>query len=104
MVVPSTTMTMWEWPLRCRGKGKTQERTHKQKAPAFPPGLCAIRRSVRQLGQLQVAGSLLAALRQDVEADFLTFREAGQAGALNGGHVHEHVARSVARLDEAKAL
>ena len=77
--------------------------SEKQKPRRFRRGF-AIRRSVRQLSQLQVAGGLLAALRHDVEADLLTFREAGQAGALNRGHMDEHIARSVARLDEAETL
>src|SRR5688572_10415176 len=75
----------------------------KQKPRRFRRGF-QIRRSVDQLCQLQVAGGLLAALAEHVEADLLTFREAGQAGALNRGHMHEHVLRPVARLDEAEAL
>src|SRR5579871_45393 len=64
---------------------------------AAAPAVSSVRLQVRRR---QLA--LLAAL--DLEADLLPLVQAAEAGALDRGDVHEHILRSVVRLDEAEAL
>src|SRR5690606_36200591 len=60
---------------------------------------------IRCLGELQVRRRHLAvAAALEVVGDLLAFREMGDAGALERGHVDEGVLAAVARLNETKAL
>src|SRR3974390_1636436 len=81
----------------------SQCREHKLKSPASPPGFNRgplLRRS----GRLQIAGSLLAALGQDLVAPPLALDQRTHASALHRGDVHEDVLRAIFRLDEAVAF
>src|SRR5688572_6754104 len=51
-----------------------------------------------------MAGARLAALGDELVADFLRFVEGRQTSAFDGADMHEHILRAVIRLDEAEAL
>jgi hypothetical protein len=75
--------------------------------PNKKPGVTAgldIREVPKASGRLQIAGGLLAALRDDFVADLLTFDQRAHASTLDRGDVHEHILRAVIRLDEAVAF
>ena len=59
---------------------------------------------VRRFFVSSLCSSRLAALADDVVADFLTFIEAAQSCALNCADVHEHIFAAVAGLNETEAL
>jgi hypothetical protein len=73
------------------------------KSPAFPPGL-GFKAMAAHSGRLQIAGGLLAPLRDNFEAHFLAFNQRTHSGALHRRDVHKHVFRAVIRLNEAVAL
>ena len=55
---------------------------------------------------LEIDGRLLAAalVALRVEGDLLSFSQVGEASALNGGDMDEHVLTTAHRLDESIAL
>jgi len=57
-----------------------------------------------QSDRLDIAGGLLAALGYDFEADLLALVQRAHAGALHCSDVHEHILRTIVRLNEAVAL
>src|SRR6185437_1765212 len=70
------------------------------------PGACAGRSCVGSScsGVLQIRRRLFAALGDDVVGHALALIEGAHARTLHRADVHEHVARSVRRSDEAEAL
>jgi hypothetical protein len=62
----------------------------------------AARRGLRPAAGFRRLAAVTA--RDDLEGHLLVVLQAGQAGALDGGDVHEHVARAAVGGDEAEAL
>src|SRR5450830_1619974 len=54
--------------------------------------------------RLQIARRLLAALGDDLVADFLALVQRAHASLLHRGDVHEYILRAVIRLDKAEAF
>jgi hypothetical protein len=74
-----------------------------QKSPASPPGF-DFKANVRGSDHLEIAGSLFAPLGYDFEADLLALVQRAHTSALNCRDVHEHILRTIVRLNEAVAL
>src|SRR4029077_13243837 len=74
------------------------------KKPGVSAGLRLQVTGCEQSDWLDIAGGLLAALGYDFEADLLALVERTHAGAPHCSDVHEHILRTIVRLNEAVAL